>query len=633
MILVYILKIVGWILALFPESFCHLICKIVGDLIYYLPSKRKYTALSNLHHAFPEKPLEWHHNIARECLRRLIELTMFVLVSPWLNEKKLKSCLTISSETLDQIAHLTKEGSGGIALTPHFTLMETLPLVPLVLDNPPRLGAIFRPFENKYLNNWVKDTRERFGFELFSRKDGLTKTLSLIRDNGWLSILYDQNAGNSGALITLFGRVASATDLPGIIAKKFNARTIIIYSHRLGFWKSELKLQQLNCDPEPISVTVASNAWLENHLSISDDQCSDWLWSHKRWKNQDTPRHRLRLLQKKNYISEAGEYHNYKSIPKKTRFWIRMPNWLGDVVMALPLLRTLRTSRPDAEITLLIKNEFVQLLEKLNVADSFIALPPKKSGYYKFFKKLKTKYPDTFILFTNSYRGDMEAYLTKTPQRFGMLRPGKSRPLLTHNWQVPTDIDEAKIHQTDVWEKFLRHFGLHGDINYQPFENDTKKNPHNKIIGLICGSENNPEKRWPQKNWADLINKILVESSDVKIHLFGTKTDQLIVDEIIKKISSDRIENFVGNTTLEQFADEICKCQLIVCNDSGGMHLANAMGIPLVALFGPTNPIRTRPIFESKKIIIQPDDCKDIGGSLINKIKAEMVFEIIREFI
>ena len=198
----------------------------------------------------------------------------------------------------------------------------------------------------------------------------------------------------------------------------------------------------------------------ENKLRSSDNTCADWLWLHSRWRHQDAPRQRFHLKSRRNLLPEQLASLHRSTPPRCTRFFIRLPNWLGDVVMALPLLRALRMSRPDAHLTLLAQPAYVALLEKLAVGDRVFALPPQGAGYGKFFRNLQTEYPDTHILFTNSFRGDYEAWLAGAPQRFAMQRAGQWRPLLTHAWAVPADLDETKIHQTRVWEKYFQHFGL-----------------------------------------------------------------------------------------------------------------------------------------------------------------------------
>ena len=87
-----------------------------------------------------------------------------------------------------------------------------------------------------------------------------------------------------------------------------------------------------------------------------------------------------------------------------------------------------------------------------------------------------------------------------------------------------------------------------------------------------------------------------------------------------------------GKTDLPTFARELGDCRLLVTNDTGGMHLANALGVPLIALFGPTNPIRTGPVFTSPVKILQPPGCAPTGGGNLQQILPDRVGQEVRKW-
>ncbi|HET7535816.1 MAG TPA: glycosyltransferase family 9 protein, partial [Candidatus Didemnitutus sp.] len=353
-----------------------------------------------------------------------------------------------------------------------------------------------------------------------------------------------------------------------------------------------------------------------------DNCCASWLWGHHRWKNQNTPERRLRLENKRDYLATELRLRRLTALPRRTRFWIRLPNWLGDVVMALPLLRALRASRPDAEITLIAKPQFMPLLEKLGVADRLRPLPPRGFDYFRHFLRLRDEFPDCYLLFTNSTRGDLEAWLTGCRQRFGIKRAGKSRPLLTHAYAPPADFDESRHHQFKLWTDFLTHFGLNTSPDLSPFQLSTfnVQLSTSAPLGLICGSENMPEKRWPVSHWRSLIESL----PEQKFVLLGTAKDRPITDAVAAGFG-ERVENLAGKTNLVEYVERLNSCRLLVTNDTGGMHLANMLGVPLVALFGPTNPVRTGPIFSSPAQILQPPGCAPSGGGSLADLAPEAV--------
>jgi heptosyltransferase-2 len=91
-----------------------------------------------------------------------------------------------------------------------------------------------------------------------------------------------------------------------------------------------------------------------------------------------------------------------------------------------------------------------------------------------------------------------------------------------------------------------------------------------------------------------------------------------------------RIENLAGRTDLAAFAGQLATCDLLVTNDTGGMHLANALGVPLIALFGPTNPVRTGPVFDTPFQILQPPGCPPTGGVPLAGLTPESVIAAVR---
>ena len=236
------------------------------------------------------------------------------------------------------------------------------------------------------------------------------------------------------------------------------------------------------------------------------------------------------------------------------------------------------------------------------------------------FAALRASYPDVWILFTNSLRGDLEARASGCPQRFGIARPGKGRPFLTHTYRLPEGFDEARHHQLELWENFLRHFGLDSPPDCSPLPWGGPRIAGSGPIGLIAGSENNPGKRWPVAQWRSLIEAFPAG----RFALFGTAADSAITSRISEGFGA-RVENLAGTTTLEGFATALAGCRLLVSNDTGGMHLANAIGVPVVALFGPTNPLRTGPVFSAPYRILQPPGCPPTGGRPLVDLTPEAV--------
>ena len=612
-----LLQTLGWTLAHLPEWLLQGLSAVLGEALYWIAGRRRRLTHSNLAHAFPERPPAWRRAIARDGSRQLVETGLLSLAAPYLSEARIRTIARLAPSTDTLVRELSARPRPVVFATLHLALWESQTWLKLLSPVPlPEFGIIFRPLENAAANEFVQSTRERFGMRLLSRKEGFAEALKILRGQGCIGILMDQNAGMQGVLTTFFGRVCSTTELPGLLAAKYGAEVRSFYPRRTGFWRVEFESALIAHDRTAAGITVALNRWLEDLLRGDDRLCASWLWAHDRWRHQDVPARRFHLESKRNWLDADQRLRGLPALPRRTRLFIRLPNWLGDVVMALPLLRALRASRPDAEVTLLAKAQFLPLLESWGVADHLHALPPQGLGYYAHFWRLRRAYPDTWLLFTNSFRGDLEAWLSGCRQRFGLLRPGKRRPLLSHAYVVPAGFDERTHHQLELWENFLRHFGLTVAPDRSPLA--PRPSPLAPApIGLICGSENNPAKRWPVSHWRALIELLPTE----RFVLFGTANDTPITDAVAAGFGT-RVENVAGRTTLPEYCARLRACRLLVTNDTGGMHLANALGVPLIALFGPTNPLRTGPVFSAPVAILQPPGCPPAGGSPLSDISA-----------
>lgn len=616
-----LLQILGWSVAHTPEKLLHLVAAALGELMYWALPRRRRLLRSNLHHAFPDRPAAWHRRIARASCRRLVETGLLSLATPYLGVERLRQIVGCSPEMQEAYTRHATDPAPVLICSPHIAYWEAQTSMGLVLPvRLPEFGIIYRPLDNEAVDAWVRRSRETFGMKMLSRREGFAEALKVLRRQGFIGVLFDQNAGMQGALTTLFGRVCSTTELPGLLAEKFQARVYGIFSRRRGFWRIEIGAHLLDQTNTSDATTLGLNRWLEGLLANDDNLCASWLWMHDRWRNQDMPVRRLRLEAKRDLLAEDLRARGLTETPRRTRLWIRLPNWLGDVVMAVPLLRAIRASRPDAEITLIGKAPFLPLLQAWNVADRYEPLPARGAGYFLHFWRRRLEYPDVHLLFTNSLRGDLEAWLTRCPQRFGLVRPGKPRPLLTHRFRLPADYDERSHHQLELWENFLQHFGLAVPPDRTPVMPPANPGP-GAPIGLIAGSENAPEKRWPVAHWRRLIADLPAE----KFILFGTAGDRAITSEIAKDFPAERVTDLAGKTNLPGLVEAFRTCRVLVTNDTGGMHLANAVGVPVIGLFGPTNPVRTGPVFAAGVQVLQPPDCPATGGGSLAALTPETV--------
>lgn len=461
------LKITGWLIAHTPEPLLHFFSWLLGPAVLLIPERRRLV-YSNLHHAFPERDASWHRRIAFKSSRRLIETSLMSLASPYISDERILRISTITPELkamLDQ--HLRNPARAPLSIgSLHMAYWECNPWIGMFLAkyNLP-MGIVFRPLRNKKLNDWVKSSRERHGIKMYSRREGLFEIFRIMRRQGMTTILYDQNAAGSGTLTTLLGRVCSTTEFPGMLAERYNARTIVIYSRRTSFWRVTYEFCDIMQGGSVADVTIALNRYLENILANDDSLCASWLWSHGRWHARYWPQLRFTYWLKKSFLDEdlAARGLTRATMPRKTRFWFRMPDDSTHIAAVPPLLRDLRRSRPDVDMTLLAHERDRATLQPLlddNTADTFTALPPSPSETRRLFKKLRSAYPDTIVNLNETPSSDSELRLARPPEFFGLERPGQRRPKLTHRYEVPAEFLATNPTQADLWRKLFEHFGL-----------------------------------------------------------------------------------------------------------------------------------------------------------------------------
>ena len=609
----------GFLLSLCPFCVLESLTNLLGRLFVGIPSGRRRVLLSNLSYVFPHRSYDEIKNIAQESAARMFEMGFFSLCYPFLSRDKVRRSILYSNDAEEKIRELRMGKKPVILMLPHLSLFETVATSPHFRpQGGRRLGAIYRPNKNKAIDRWINSARLNLGMDMFSRKDGFSQTRAFLKKGNWLIILFDQNAGNQGTLSLFLDRVASITTLPDLLQKATKARAVYAYPKRLGFFQSSIELIELETTN---SISFGAHAILGDQIRSHPHGFPDWLWSHSKWKTQYYPEVKFGLKSKRKLLPEE--------IPRKLVFFIRMPNWLGDIMMAVPVLLAMSKSRPDVKFILICKPQYKELLEYLGLgtevfsAGNVFNLPGMKA-----FFRMRKYYPDCHFLFTNSFRGDLEAFLMGSVHRFGLRRPGKPRPLLSHFFpaQRQTIEGEEAVHQSKLWEMLGCHFGLNLPIGYEPLLN-ANSSVSNAKVGIVLGSSNNPEKRWASDKWTELCRLLLNSSKSIRIFLYGTSQDAKDASNIVNELGSDRVWDFAGRTTLPDLANEFISCRMVVGCDSGGVHLANSMGAKTAVLFGPTNPIATKPCYDSPLLLIKAGDPEASGGSPMSLLAPSEVFK------
>lgn len=314
------------------------------------------------------------------------------------------------------------------------------------------------------------------------------------------------------------------------------------------------------------------------------------------------------------------------------RVLIRVPNWLGDAIMSVPAIKGLAEILAPEELSVLTRRSLDGLFERYGFVDNVRYITREDSASEHM--KLAGAGYGLFVLFTNSFRSAMEARSTKCPVRLGY--GGNFRGiLLTHS--LPR-LD--KIHMVDYYLNLVRPFGTHmftQNAEFPLLKDETdfadKADGLNGAVAIPLGAQYGRAKCWPHKNLKSFIK--LAAAGGRRVVLFGTAADVLEADSL-QEAAPNAVLNLAGKTTIGQMAAVMARCDWVVANDSGPLHIAGALGVKTVALFGSTDPGRTAPMADCVRIVFQNEKCSpcfrrecNIDHRCLKSISAEEVFAII----
>jgi heptosyltransferase-2 len=299
---------------------------------------------------------------------------------------------------------------------------------------------------------------------------------------------------------------------------------------------------------------------------------------------------------------------------------VRATNWLGDAVMSLPALRALRQRFPDAEIAILAKPWVADLYRRESFCDRMISYTPRTLGQkWAAGRALARENFDCAILLQNAFEAAAVAYLAGIPERIGYARDGR-RLLLTRAIPVPRK-GEIPRHERFYYLELLHRAGI---LDTLP-ENDRIRldgapqaraaglvrfdqlGMGETVVGMSPGAAYGSAKRWLPERFAEAAAKVAGEL-DASVAIFGSKEERELCDTIAAAIPG-RVHNFAGETTLAEYIDLAAACRVYLTNDSGGMHVASALGVATVAIFGATDAVATGPTGPLARVVRETVEC------------------------
>jgi lipopolysaccharide heptosyltransferase II len=463
-----------------------------------------------------------------------------------------------------------------------------------------RPSTVYQPLKNRYIDRHVCASRARAGVELFDRNEGFHRAIELLRGGNGIGILSDQHAGDQGLWVPFFGKLASTTSLPALLAKRTGAAVLgtAIYTEGPGQWRMTFA-DRIDQPGDSIkAITAKANELIEKQTRVAPE---DGFWLHNRWK---TPRPNCLLVRYKRGVFLPTNLPAEKLKP--FRILIRSSNWLGDAVMSVPAVRAIKNGRPDAYVTILAPENILPVWKLIPEVDEILPLP-KKSLLAAMRAIAQQPKFDVAVLFPNSLRVALETW--PIPRKIGYR--GHARAwLLNQIVRAPRKPGPPEHHAT----RFLRiaaDCGADVDLaakidNLAPPQTSNAKTQIS-VLGLCPGAEYGPAKRWLPERFAEVATAISKKSQATWI-LFGTKNDAAIGETIARPLG-DKCVNRIGRTTLQELIEELRNCRAILTNDTGTMHLAALLGVPSLAVFGSTEPALTRPLGTGHKVVRHHVEC------------------------
>jgi heptosyltransferase-2 len=321
------------------------------------------------------------------------------------------------------------------------------------------------------------------------------------------------------------------------------------------------------------------------------------------------------------------------------RLIIRAPNPLGDAIMSLPAMAAVRAALRDRVLIVAAEPSVAPLFEEVTVAapDHVVTLDKRGEA-----AQLREAGADAILLFTNSFRTAWASRRAHISRRLGYRAHGRSL-LLTQAIRKP----RQRVHQSEYYLHLVRELGWGGG----PAESSIRISSVTRdrvdaflktlgvdrsapLVGFAPGAAYGHAKRWPPDRVAQVIARLGARGATCVI--VGAGDDRDAGREIESTLpAGSRVVNLIGRTDLRLLTGLLASCHAFVSNDSGAMHLAAAVGVPVAAIFGPTDERVTAPLGDHdvilQKVFCRPCMLRDcpIDHRCMRRVSVDTVFDAV----
>ncbi len=311
-----------------------------------------------------------------------------------------------------------------------------------------------------------------------------------------------------------------------------------------------------------------------------------------------------------------------RDLSQVNRILVRGVNWVGDTILSYPTVQQLKTLFPKSHLAILVPSYLVDLWKTFPFVDEIIPFH-KKGGIASTWEdlnlgqSLKGRHFDLALILPRSFRSAFHIYLARIPIRIGYQDEGRSL-FLTHRISRTKEI--LQVHRVYYYQKLLEPLGKgggHPSPRVFLREEDRKWAGQTlrdlgildgrPLIGINPGATYGLAKCWIPDRFGELGER-LSKKWQASVLLFGKEEEKSVVQEILQHIRGRGID-LTGKTSLLQLAALLQRCHLLVTNDTGTMHVATAVGTPVIAIFGSSDPITTGPWGDDHVMVRKPLPC------------------------
>jgi len=305
---------------------------------------------------------------------------------------------------------------------------------------------------------------------------------------------------------------------------------------------------------------------------------------------------------------------------------VRATNWVGDAILSIPALAALRARWPHAEIAVLARPWVADLYRDQDLVDRLIPFDYRGrhrgvSGIERLARELRAQRFDSAVLFQYAFEAAWIAWRAGIPERIGYARDARG-PLLTRSIPLPLP-GEIPPHEAHYYLELLRRAGWIPALPELPpvrlrVAPSALERAETFLRGAGCPSDSlrvafgsgaayGTAKCWPANRYADLARRLVAEYG-AQVLLFGAASEAPVAAEV-ESGAGHGVINLIGRSAIGDLPALLARCHLFVGNDSGAMHVAAAVGLPVVAIFGPTDPVGTRPLASQLSIVQRKVAC------------------------